>query len=261
MDNSPPAGAAQMGFASSQSKSGKAVLLVLLMLANAFGYVDRQILTVLAIPISHDLGLTNVQIGMMSGLAFALFYAICGIPLAWLADRTNRVWVLAGSIAVWSAMTSLCGAASSFWTLFAARVGVGIGEAGCTPPAHSLISDTISPSRRASALAVYNLGLPLGSFAGLALGGWLAQTLGWKTAFVIVGLPGCLLAAVIALLLRDPRHGGGQADGEQAPSFGTVLKQLRKRRAYWHLMVQTVWKRVKYAMMRRQSGGSNGSLH
>lgn len=212
-------------------------LLSLLMLANAFGYVDRQILTVLAIPISHDLGLTNIEIGMMSGLAFALFYAVCGIPLAWIADRSNRVWVLSASIAVWSLMTALCGMANSFLTLFAARIGVGIGEAGCTPPAHSLISESVPRERRASALAVYNLGLPLGSFAGLTIGGWLAQTVGWKTAFVVVGAPGCLLAAVIALVLRDPRRAERQSVDEPAPGFGVVLAQLRGKPAYWHLMI------------------------
>lgn len=218
--------------AAERTKAYTGGVLVLLMLLNALNYVDRQIITVLAIPIKQDLGLTNTQIGLMSGLAFAIFYAVTGLPLAWAADRWNRVTVLSVSLAVWSGMTALCGAAQNFAQLFAARVGVGIGEAGCTPPAHSLISDLVSPARRASALSFYALGIPVGSFIGLALGGYVAQAFGWKAAFMIVGLPGIALAFVLPLLIREPRR--SQTRPDRIPSTREFFRDIAGKPSYWH---------------------------
>ncbi len=178
-----------------------------LLLVYILNFLDRQIVGILAQSISKDLHLTDTQIGLMTGLAFALFYTSLGIPIARLADRpgTSRVKVIAVCLTAWSAMTALCGAAGSFAQLFFARVGVGIGEAGGTPPAHSLIAELSPPEKRASALSLYQLGPPLGGLIAMVMGGYLADTIGWRWAFVVVGAPGVLLALVVFLFLRDPR--------------------------------------------------------
>ena len=150
-------------------------VLGMLVVVYAFNFLDRQIVTILAEPIKNDLGLNDTQIGLMTGLAFALFYTILGIPLARLADRSNRVSIITGALVVWSGMTALCGMAQNFSQMLAARIGVGVGEAGCSPPAHSLIADYYPPNQRASALSIYALGIPIGSILGLLAGGWIAE--------------------------------------------------------------------------------------
>lgn len=210
-------------------------VLFVLMLLNALNYVDRQIMTVLAIPIKHDLGLSNTQIGLMTGLAFAIFYALFGLPIARAADRWNRVSVLSLSLFIWSGMTALCGVAQNFGQLFAARVGVGIGEAGCTPPAHSLISDLVPANRRASALSFYALGIPVGSFMGLAIGGYIAQRLGWQAAFLLVGLPGVALALALPLVVREPRR--ARKEPEPIPSIADFVRDIARKPSYWHFCV------------------------
>lgn len=173
-----------------------------------FNFIDRQIVNILAEPIARDLNLSDTQIGLMTGLAFALFYTVLGIPIARFADRpaTNRPRLIAVALFLWSAMTALCGVAQNFWQLLLARIGVGVGEAGCTPPAHSLIADIVPPEKRASALAFYSLGIPIGTLLGMIIGGTLADYVGWREAFVIVGLPGVILALVVWFSLRDPRR-------------------------------------------------------
>lgn len=173
-----------------------------------FNFIDRQIVNILAEPIAQDLNLSDTQIGLMTGLAFALFYTVLGLPIARYADRpgTNRPRLIAIALGLWSAMTALCGFAQNFVQLLLARIGVGVGEAGCTPPAHSLISDMVAPDKRASALAFYSLGIPIGTLLGMIIGGTLADYVGWREAFVIVGLPGVLLALVVWFTLRDPRR-------------------------------------------------------
>jgi MFS transporter, Spinster family, sphingosine-1-phosphate transporter len=180
----------------------------ILLTVYVFNFIDRQIVNILAEPIARDLGLNDTQIGLMTGLAFALFYTVLGIPIARLADRptTSRPRLIAVALAVWSGMTALCGLAQNFWQLLLARIGVGVGEAGCTPPAHSLISDMVPPEKRASALAFYSLGIPVGSLLGMVIGGLLADYLGWREAFVVVGLPGVILALVVWSVLKDPRR-------------------------------------------------------
>lgn len=209
-------------------------VLLALMLLNALNYVDRQILAVLVVPIKAELNLTNTQIGLMSGLAFATFYALFGLPIAWLADRSNRVWILTASLATWSGMTALCGLAGNFTQMFLCRVGVGIGEAGCTPAAQSLISDYVPRERRASALSFYSLGIPLGSFIGLAAGGIIAQVYGWRAAFMIVGLPGILIALLLPLIVREPRRLAKEK--EPSLTIREVLATLIKSRSYLHTM-------------------------
>lgn len=187
---------------------GRVRLTIYVLLAvYVFNFIDRQIVGILAQPIARELGLSDVQIGLMTGLAFALFYTVLGIPIARFADRpgTNRIWLISGCLAVWSVFTALCGAAQSFVQIFIARIGVGIGEAGGTPPAHSLIAEIVPPERRTSAMSLYQLGPPLGGLLGMVLGGLLADSIGWRWAFVVVGAPGVVLALVVVALLRDPR--------------------------------------------------------
>jgi MFS family permease len=179
-----------------------------LLVVYVLNFLDRQIVGILAEPISRELGLSDTQIGLMTGIAFALFYTGLGIPIARFCDRptTSRVKVIAVCLAIWSAMTALCGSAQNFAQMFLARIGVGIGEAGGTPPAHSLIAEMAAPEKRASALSLYQLGPPIGGLIGMVLGGYLADSIGWRWAFVVVGAPGVLLALVVVILLRDPRQ-------------------------------------------------------
>ena len=223
---------------STMSQARVRLTIYVLLVVYILNFLDRQIVAILAHPIARDLGLSDTQIGLMTGLAFALFYTGLGIPIARLADRptTNRIWVISGSLAVWSAMTALCGAAQNFVQIFLARVGVGIGEAGGTPPAHSLIAEIVPPQRRASALSLYQLGPPLGGLIGMVLGGILADSIGWRMAFVVVGLPGIALALVVVALLRDPRASAALATiAPPQPvsfgkSFGQIFASLANRR-------------------------------
>ena len=188
--------------------AGTRSMLWLLLIVYVFNFMDRQIVNILAEPIRKELGLSDTQIGLMTGLAFALFYTFLGLPIARFADRpsTNRVSLIALALAVWSIMTALCGLAQNYVQLLLARIGVGVGEAGCTPAAHSLITDTVSRERRASALAFYSLGIPAGGLLGLVIGGQLADQFGWRNAFMVVGLPGAILAGIVVMVLRDPHR-------------------------------------------------------
>lgn len=184
------------------------LLLWTLLVVYVLNFLDRSIVSILAEPIKRDLGLSDTQLGLMTGLAFALFYAVLGIPIARYVDRpgSNRVSLISISLILWSLMTAVSGLAQNFGQLLLARIGVGVGEAGCTPAAHSLISDMVPIERRSSAIAFYGLGIPIGSLLGVAIGGVLADTVGWRTAFLVVGMPGVIMAGVVWLLLRDPRR-------------------------------------------------------
>jgi predicted MFS family arabinose efflux permease len=197
-------------------------------------YLDRQIVNILAEPIKRDLALADWQLGLMTGLAFALFYTFLGIPLARYADRpgTNRSRLIAVCLAVWSAMTALCGLATGFVQLLAARIGVGVGEAGCSPAAHSLIADLVPRARRGSAMALYSLGIPLGKLIGMVIGGVVAQTLGWRVAFVAVGLPGLLLAGLTWFTLPVPPRPAA-ARSQARSSFADSLAALARVRTFW----------------------------
>ncbi len=208
--------------------------LFVLFLGYVVNFIDRSILSILIEPIKADLALTDTQLGFLGGLAFAIFYSTLGIPIAALADRWSRVKVLSIAIAVWSAMTAICGLATNFWQLLIARIGVGVGEAGASPPSHSLISDYFPLSSRATALSIYALGIPIGSMIGNAVGGWGADTIGWRYTFMLVGLPGVAIAALLLFTLREPPRGLSETEEPQAssdepsPSMGSVLKFL------WH---------------------------
>jgi predicted MFS family arabinose efflux permease len=188
--------------------------LFLLFCAYVINYIDRQIVTILQEPIKADLGLSDTQLGLMTGLSFALFYATMGLPMARLADRYPRRSVIAGATLLWSGMTMACAAAGNFVTLLLCRMGVGVGEAGLSPPAHSLISDYYPPHQRAGALGIYSSGIQVGVMLGFLLGGTINHYFGWRAAFLAVGLPGILLSLLIRFTMREPPRIDAPATGE-----------------------------------------------
>jgi MFS family permease len=199
-----------------------------------FNFLDRQILGILQESIKADLGLSDTQLGALTGFAFAIFYATLGIPIASLADRTSRTRLIAFALSLWSLMTALCGVATSFIMLLCCRIGVGVGEAGCTPPAHSLIADYFPRDKRATAIAIYSLGVPLGGMIGLAAGGWLNELVGWRATFFIVGLPGLLLALIACLTVKElPRgYSDGLVDQQKTMSLREVARFLAQSKAF-----------------------------
>jgi predicted MFS family arabinose efflux permease len=224
------------------SKAYLAWALALLVAVYTSNFIDRTILAVLQQPIKEELKLSDAQLGLLGGFAFAAFYATLGVPIARLAERRSRRGIITISLVIWSAMTALCGGATSYPALFALRVGVGVGEAGASPPAHSLIADYFPRHLRATALSIYSLGIPLGILFGALLGGVIAQRYGWRPAFVIVGVPGLVLAALTQFTLREPRRGASEAGdlravalSEATPSFMAVLRRLGGKPAFLHL--------------------------
>ena len=212
------------------------VLFIVLML----NFLDRQVISILAEPIKQDLGLSDTQLGLMTGLSFALFYTTLAIPVAALADRWNRSWIISIAIAIWSLMTVLCGLANSFIQLFLARVGVGIGEAGSGPASHSLLTDLFPPERRAGALGILGSAVPIGAFIAYAAGGYIAENFSWRTAFLIAGLPGILIALIMWVTVKDPRGRPRFLDSfRRDPNKQTLakaVKELSTKPAYWHLV-------------------------
>lgn len=186
-------------------------VVVLLMLAYTLNSADRSLIAVIGQPLKLDLALTDTQLGFLIGTAFAALYAFSGIPIARLAERFNRVNILFVVITLWSLLTALCGFAANFIQLMWLRIGVGVGEAGCTPPAHSLISDYFGPERRATAISIYSCGISLGYILSALGGGWLALHYGWRAACIGVGLPGVAVALLIRLLIQEPRRSEGAA--------------------------------------------------
>lgn len=206
--------------------------LIILFLVFTLNFLDRQIINILAEPLKRDLGLADWQLGSLTGLAFAIFYATLALPIARLAERGDRVKIVAISAIVWSAFTALCGFAQGFLQLFLARIGVGVGEAGCTPASHSLISDYTTRETRASAMALFSMGIPVGSLLGMALGGLVADSLGWRAAFLLAGIPGVLLGLVTLFTLPEPRRHLGMTDEQAAPKLREALAELGNNRAY-----------------------------
>ncbi|MBT8089045.1 MAG: MFS transporter [Gammaproteobacteria bacterium] len=205
------------------------------MVVYIFNFIDRQILVILQESIKAELGLSDKQLGLLSGFTFAVFYVVCGIPIARWADRYNRVNIVSLSIAVWSGMTALSGLTANFMQLLAARIGVGVGEAGGSPPSHSIISDYFPHEERGRALSVYSIGIYIGILIGFLLGGWVNQFFGWRVAFLVVGLPGILMAVVVKLTLREPPRGQmDDGDHTDAPESHLLvdLKRLWALRSF-----------------------------
>lgn len=208
----------------------------ILAIVYTLNFLDRQIVAILAESIRKDLDLTDAQLGMLGGIAFAAFYTTFGLPVAWLADRTNRVRVIAASCGLWSLFTVLCGTATNFVQLAFYRMGVGVGEAGGSPPSYSLISDYFPPAKRGTALALYSLGVPMGAMMGAFVGGRVAEAFGWRTAFYAMGLPGIVMAVVLLLIVREPKRGvmdameHGATEHEKAPPLFSAIGAFFKQR-------------------------------
>src|SRR5258706_5620174 len=197
------------------SANYKRLVLFLLVTAYTLNFIDRTIIATLGQPIKDTLKITDTQLGLLGGIYFALLYTLLGIPIARLAERFSRVNIIAAAIVIWSGFTALCGTAGSFAMLAAYRFGVGIGEAGLSPPAHSLISDYYEPKKPASALSIYSFRIPLGTMIGAVAGGLIAKTFGWQIAFMVVGLPGVAVAIALKLLVKEPPR--GHSEPEQHP--------------------------------------------
>lgn len=214
-------------------------MLSLLVLSYASSFLDRVIVATVGQALKIDLRLTDTELGLLGGLAFALFYTLLGMPVARLADRYNRVSLVATCIAVWSLTTMFCGMAQNFGQLLLCRVGVGIGEAGCTPASHSLIADHYPPEKRATALGIFALGVPLGVLVGGYAAGWLTQHLGWRSAFIWIGFPGILLALLVRLTLHEPARGGFEATGasREIPPFMDIVRRLLSLQSFRRLIV------------------------
>lgn len=213
---------------------GGRVLLILL-LAYIFNFVDRQIIGILAVPIKAEYGLSDTALSVL-GVVFGLFYAAIALPIAWLADRRGRVAIIAVSIGLWSLFTAACGAAQSFAQLVLARMGVAVGEAGGIAPSYSLIADFYPKSRRARAMAFFSLGIPIGSALGIFFGGWLATHLSWRAAFLIVGLAGLPTALMVRLMIREPARGGLDAGpAEASPPLARAARLLAANPSFWLL--------------------------
>lgn len=208
------------------------LVLTFLLLAYVLNYLDRFMLGVLAQPIKDDLNLSDTQFGAIGGLAFALLYSALGIPFAYLADKTSRSGVIAAALALWSGFTALCGLATGYWQLFFFRLGVGIGEAGGVAPSYALIADYFPPERRARGLAIFSLGVPIGGAAGLLIGATIAADLNWRSAFIVMGVVGILLAPVFRMIVRDAP---GRPDAGEHASLASVFPMLARKPAFWLL--------------------------
>lgn len=214
--------------------------LALLTIIYVFNFIDRQILNILAESIAKELSLSDTQIGLMTGFAFAVFYTLLGVPLARYADRpdSDRVTLMTICLAFWSAMTAACGLAQNYWQLLLARIGVGAGEAGCTPAAISIIADIFPKERRASAMGIYMMGVPIGSLFGLVAGGLLADAFGWRVALFVVGLPGIALALILYFLVKDPRHNGVMSEARPPTlPLKEAVRELMASRAFTLLVI------------------------
>ena len=218
----------------------------MLTIAYALNFIDRQILVIVQSPIKAEMGLSDMQLGLLSGFSFAMVYVTAGIPIAYWADRGNRRNIISLAIGVWSGMTALSGFAQSYTQLVLARIGVGIGEAGCSPPIHSLIADLYPERKRATALSIYSLGIPIGGALGTLIGGWVGEYFGWRMAFLVVGFPGILIALIFFLTIKEPPRGYSEPGGIPARKKEVPLKET----------LQFMWKLNSFRHM-----SFAGSLH
>lgn len=216
------------------STNNRFLVLAFLLLVYIFNFADRMLLGVMAAPIKADLGLTDGQLGLLGGTAFALLYATVGVPIGWLADRRSRSWIITIALCVWSGFTALCGMANSFAVLFMARLGVGVGEAGGVAPSYSMIADYFPPGERARALGVYSFGIPIGGAAGLAFGGMIADAFDWRIAFIAMGVAGILIAPVFKWFVADPVRGGTEhTAATMSPGLAETFRTIARKPAFW----------------------------
>jgi predicted MFS family arabinose efflux permease len=220
------------------SKAYQRWLLFVLMLVCTINYADRSVVASVAEPLRRDFGINDFQLGLLQGLSFALLYSILGIPFARLAERRNRVRIVAAATFVWSFMTVFCGAAANYLQMLIMRVGVGVGEAGFMSPASSLLGDHFPRQRRAFATSIMMLGVPVGALIGAASGGFIAQSLGWRWAFVIMGVPGIFIALLVWLTLREPPRGHIEGETQHdVPSMRTVARQCMSNAVFRHVVI------------------------
>lgn len=216
------------------SENYKSAVLSLLVIVYTLNFIDRTIIATIGQAIKEDLKITDAQLGLLGGLAFALLYTTLGIPIARLAERYSRVNIISICVAIWSLFTALSGTAVNFVTLLLYRVGVGIGEAGCSPPAHSLISDYYPPKQRATALSVYAFGIPLGSMIAAIAGGYIVQYLDWRYAFLLVGAPGLLIALAVRAFIKEPPRGHSEhVDAVHLPEEATPEAHNQPFSLWW----------------------------
>ncbi len=208
-------------------------------LAYAFNFIDRQILVILQEPIKQEMGLMDWQLGLLSGFAFALVYVTAGIPIAYWADRGNRKNIISLAVAVWSGMTALSGLAQNYLQLLLARVGVGLGEAGGSPPAHAMISDYYAPSERAGALGFYSAGLHFGIVLGFLLGGFIEEAFGWRYAFMAVGVPGVIFSVAFFFTVKEPPRGRWDSAkaAQYTPSVSETIEVLKRYPSFWLIAI------------------------
>jgi predicted MFS family arabinose efflux permease len=220
-------------------KSARQYALGILVVVYTFNFIDRQILAILLPAIKAEFLVADWVLGFLAGTAFAIFYATLGMPIALLADRWNRRNLIAISLAIWSAMTALSGMAANIVQLSLARIGVGIGEAGCSPPAHSMISDYYPPEQRATAMGVFTVGISAGIMIAYLGGGWIAENMGWRPALLIVGLPGLILALIVRFTVKEPPRGLSDARPDSDARYGVmaVVRFLYRRKSFMHMSV------------------------
>jgi predicted MFS family arabinose efflux permease len=215
-------------------KPYRAYVLGALFVIFTLNFIDRTLVGVLQEKIGVELGVTDFQLGLLGGPAFAILYTLLGVPIARYAERRNRIYIIAAGAALWSAMTAACGLAGNFGQLVLARIGVGIGEAACAPPSQSVISDYFPAHRRASALAIWAMAIPIGAMLAAVGGGWLSQHFEWRSVFIMLGAPGILVAVIFALTVREPPRAGPVAE---PPSFREALAVLAGKRTYFHIAI------------------------
>jgi predicted MFS family arabinose efflux permease len=220
------------------TKRQRSYTLFLLVIVFTSSHIDRQIVAILQEPIKLAFGISDTQLGLLTGVMFALFYATLGMPMAMWADRRNRRNLITFSITMWSAMTALCGAAVQFWQLLIARIGVGVGEAGSNPPSHSIISDLYRPEERGTAMAIFTLGVNFGVMLGYLIGGWVNEYMDWRWAFVAAGVPGIAIALLVRFTMIEPPRGYAEAVKEKppAPPFKDVAAFMYKNTTVRHLV-------------------------
>jgi MFS family permease len=214
------------------TKSYRAYVLFIFVIVYTFNFIDRLLISIVQEPIKHEFGVSNFQLGLLGGPVFAILYTLLGIPIARYAERANRITIVSIGAFVWSLMTAACGFAGNFVQLALCRLGVGIGEAACVPPSQSAIADYFPADRRASALAIFSLGIPIGSALAFLGGGWLVANFDWRTAFWMLGAPGILAALVLKLTVKEPPRAGTQVT---PPSFSVTLKALSSKASFWHI--------------------------
>jgi MFS family permease len=219
------------------SNAAKRYALGVLVVVYTFNFIDRQILAILLPSIKAEFAVGDRVLGFLAGSAFALFYATLGIPIALIADRSNRRNLIALALTIWSGMTALSGFAASIVQLALARIGVGIGEAGCSPPAHSMIADYFPPEQRSTAMGIFTLGISFGIMIAFLAGGWVVENIGWREAFLIVGIPGVVLAFLVRFTVIEPVRGASEnrTDTGDRPGIIAVARFLAGRKSFLHM--------------------------